>query len=178
MAIKDGNEAAFQTMCEEYIGFALSLAYRITGRKDDAEDIVQDSFIKIWEKKKSIRTNSSLKAWIGKIVTNKCFDLLRRRKRVKEYYSEQDQKELERVIGDDNSDSSINVDEATSVLNLLANNLSAKQRVVFTLIEMEEMTHDEVVAITGLSKNAIKSNLSHARKKLQNLIIKYEKQEV
>ena len=80
---------------------------------------------------------------------------------------------MNEIVGNDRADYKLNNDEAILILNTLVSGLSPRQRIVFTMVEIEELSHDEVAEITGMSKNSIKSNLRHARKKLEGFITKY-----
>ena len=173
--IRAGNKIEFGKMVDDNMHSVYVTALRITADEEDARDIVQDTFLKVWEKRKSIRDGNSFRAYLKKISVNKCYDLLRKRKT--RYNSSADFLENRSVINEmaayDSADIKLSNEEARSVLNTLTGKLSPKQRLVFILVEVEELSHEEVAALTGMKKTAIKSNLSHAKKKLGALIKQY-----
>jgi len=171
-AIKEGDSLAFRNLVESYIDFAYSLAFKVLGDTEVSNDVVQESFIKIWEKRRSIRSDGSLSPWIRKIVINKCYDHLRKKRREAGFSSENSGKEVERLIGSETSDGEFQDHEYSKLLHRLTFTLSPKQKLVFMLSEIEGMSHDEIAESTGLTKSSIKSNLNHARKNLKNKIEK------
>ena len=63
--------------------------------------------------------------------------------------------------------------ETALIINLLSERLSPKQKAIFVLSDIEQMSHDEISEITGMSKSGIKSNLHHARKHISEMVEKY-----
>lgn len=155
--------------------FIYVTAFRITADEDDARDIVQETFLKVWEKRGILKKGSSVISYIRKIAVNKCYDLLRRRKfrfadtRIDDGFL------INEINADDRADDELNNEEAASILRSLASGLSPRQRIVFTMIELEELSHDEVAEIIGMNKSSIKSNLSHARKEMERKVKEYFK---
>jgi len=168
-----GDRSAFKNFAESYYDFAYSLAFKVLGDYDRSNDMVQDSFIKIWEKRESIRSDGSLSPWIRKIVINKCYDHLRKKKRETGFSEDSRRGEVENLISSETSDGKLQDQEYSQLLDALTSSLSPKQKMVFILSEIEDMSHDEIADATGLTKSSIKSNLSHARKNLRNKIRNY-----
>jgi len=171
--IRAGNHKEFNRLVENQIDSLYLLVLRITCNEEDARDVVQDTFMKVWVKRKTIKNGSSLKAYIRRIAVNKCYDLLRMKK-----YRQRTNIDIERVMLNElsegkDADYKLNNDEALSLLKMLASELSPRQKLVFTLVEIEELSHDEVSEITGMSKTNIKTNLRHARLRIEGIIRKY-----
>lgn len=171
--IKAGNENEFRKLVDVHMDSIYITALRITADEDDARDIVQETFIKVWEKRKSIKGTNSISSYIVRIAINKCYDLLRRRKSRCETNGVEYTSVINMLADSNSADYKINNEEAISILNALVKRLSPRQRIVFTMVELEELSHDEVAEITGMSKTSIKSNLSHARKKMEGSLKKY-----
>jgi len=176
--IRNGNEVEFRKLVDEHMDYIYITAFRITANEDDARDIVQDTFMKVWEKRKIIKSGNSIKAYISRIAVNKCYDLLRMKRH--RYYMEIDNQRavLNEITGSERADYMLNKNETLSILKTLARELSPRQRIVFTMIEIEELSHDEVSEITGMSKTSIKSNLRHAKVKVEEKIRNYLNQEL
>ncbi len=176
--IRQGDREAFRSVVEQYTGFALSLAFRLTSDRDEAADIVQESWIRIWEKRKTLRPVETLKPWITRIVVNRCYDHLRRIRRRGGKSERINETVMDKLISEYDSETDLNLKEAGHILEILTNDLSPKQKIVFTLIELQDLNHDEVAGITGLSKSSVKSNLSYAKRKLKEKMAKYIHQEL
>lgn len=152
---------------------AYSVAFRMLGDDDRAKDIVQDSMVTIWQKLEKIKTAEVYKTWMYRIVVNKCYDELRKRKRNPEFVTDELTWEL---ISNKISEAPSEVlenKETAKIIGVLTEMLSTKQKAVFVLSDLEGMTNDEVSEITGISKTAVKANLYHARKSISEKIKKY-----
>jgi RNA polymerase sigma-70 factor (ECF subfamily) len=172
-AVKGNDRIAFRQLVESYSDFAFSVAFRVINDQDDAKDIVQEAFIKVWEKRVSIKHNGSFKWWLRKVIVNSCYDLLRKRKRQTWNISENDQRLMQLLISDEETDKNLTNSELSAVIRTLTGKLSPKQKLVFTLLEIEGLSHDEIAETTGMNKESIKSNLFHARKEICRMIKKY-----
>lgn len=154
----------FRAYMDKTIDYIFSLACRIVGSEDDANDIVQETYIKLWEKRKTLRSEKSVFAWTKRVAVNKCYDFLRAEKRKGRWNSSEDSSELLNIASERSAEESINGKEYSKILKFLTSQLSSKQQMVFTLSVIEKLTADEIEEITGMSKSSIKSNLHHARK--------------
>jgi len=171
--IRQDNHEEFRRVVNNNMNRVYSIALKITADKDDASDITQDTFVKLWEKRKSLRSSENIEGYITKIVINKSYDMIRRRKRQGGFTNDRDL--FVNLISDDEADREMNYNEIAEVIKMLCNGLSPRQKLVFTLVEIEQMSHDEVRVATGMTKNSIKSNLSHAKQKVEAGLKKYLK---
>lgn len=170
---RGGNLKNFGKLVEQTSPFAFSLAFRMLGDEDLAKDVVQESMVSIWQKLNKIRSAEVYKTWIYRIVINKCYDELRHKKRNREYVAdEKTWQTLSEKISQMPS-SQMENDETSRIIGMLTDKLSPKQKAIFILSEIEEMTSDEISDITGISKTLIKANLYHARKSISGMIEKY-----
>jgi RNA polymerase sigma-70 factor, ECF subfamily len=80
-AARAGDEAAFATLADAYRGELQAHCYRMLGSYEDSEDLVQETFLRAWRNRKSFQGRSSFRAWLYRIATNACLDLLDRRPR-------------------------------------------------------------------------------------------------
>lgn len=174
-AVKGGDREAFGEMVRVSIEPCLLMAMRIVAGREEAEDIVQESFLKVWEKRSLIRSPESFVPWLRKIVVNRCYDFLRREKRVRSIRIDLTQDEVIGMISSDNPDRQIAEQEAEALLTLVTAQLSPRQRIVFMLSEIEELKYDEISRITGMTRFSVKSNCHYARKKVRELLDRYDK---
>jgi RNA polymerase sigma-70 factor (ECF subfamily) len=173
--IKSGDTASFGRMIDICLEQCLLLAIRISGNKADAEDIVQEAFIKVWEKRSSIRQAESFIPWIRKIVVNRSYDYLRAKKRNIELIDKIEYINME-LISSDSADRIV-AEEVINLLEWIGGKLSPKQRVVFVLSEIEGISYKEISKITGLAGSSVKSNCYHAREKVKMIFEKAERRE-
>jgi len=170
---RGGNLRNFRRLIELTSPFAFSVAFRMLGDEGQAKDVVQETMITIWQKLNKIKSAKGYKTWIYRIVVNKCYDQLRRIKRNPEYIiDEKTWTLLSDRISEEPSYEMEN-DEMARIIKLLTNRLSPKQKAVFVLSDIEELSHEEISEITGMSKSGIKANLHYARKNITEMVEKY-----
>lgn len=152
---------------------AFSVAFRMLGDEEKAKDVVQDTMVTIWQKLGKIKTAEVYKTWMYRIVVNKCYDEMRKRKRNPEYVvDDQTWGLISNKISEAPSEVLENK-ETAKIIGVLTEKLSTKQKAVFVLSDLEGMTNDEISEITGISKTAVKANLYHARKSISEKVKKY-----
>jgi RNA polymerase sigma-70 factor (ECF subfamily) len=170
---RSGNFQNFRKVIEKTSPMVFSVAFRMLGDEDIARDIVQDTMVTIWQKLIKIKTIDSYKTWVYRITMNKCYDQLRRRRRLPECRFDDETWAL--ISNHTSSDGVTELEnkENAQIINFLTNKLSHKQKAVFILSELEEMSSDEIVKVTGMNRSAVKANLYYARKNIETLLQKY-----
>lgn len=165
------DEIAFREIVERYQAKVFSIIYGILRNRNDAEDIAQQVFAKIYFSIKNFDFRSSLLTWIYKITVNECYDYLRK-KRVRKLvyesdFSADDSARMEN--SEPASDQAPGVDHRLAqqdlILKLLAK-LSEEDRSLLLLKEVEGHSVEELSEMTGMNENTIKVKLFRARQKL------------
>jgi RNA polymerase sigma-70 factor, ECF subfamily len=167
-----GDTAAFRLLVDQHKRFVYAVAFRLVGDKEEAEDISQEAFIRLWKNLRKYRPEVKLTTWLYKIITNLCLDYLKsgkRRKRLLEGPID----DLVQVAGLTRPDETMMHDELKSIVIAVAETLTPKQRIVFTLRDIEGLAVEEVAAICDMSAGTIKSNLYYARMKIAQKINAY-----
>ena len=167
------DEAAFRKLVDRYSVFAFSVAFRIMNDDEESKDIVQESFITVWNKIGSFNTEKNFSNWFYRIIVNKCYDSLRKSKRTQLIYPDANSWNIPGIYSDSNPHNKLENKEIGKIIRLLTNRLSTKQRIVFILSELEGLSHEDISEITGMAKTSIKSNLNHARRKIGEMIEKH-----
>ena len=144
-AARNGDAGAFALIVERYRQSVFRICVRILGDGDEAEDAVQETFVRAWQSLQGYDPRYSIATWLRTIACRLCYDVLRRRTRQRQY---------------------------EQLFRKAASGLSPMQRTVFVLAEIEQLPSDEVHHITGWSAVQIKSNLYIARKKVRKAIEK------
>jgi len=165
------DEIAFREVVERYQSKVFSIIYGILRNHNDAEDIAQQVFSKIYFSIQSFDFRSSLLTWIYKITVNECYDYLRK-KRVRKlvYESDFSEEDVQRMQNTDTaSDPKPPVDTQLAqrdlVVKLLAK-LSVEDRSLLLLKEVEGHSVEELAQMTGMNENTIKVKLFRSRQKL------------
>ena len=157
-----GHTAAFRPLVECHQQFAYQLARRFTRNNAEAEDLVQEAFVRLWKNLHRYREGHAVRSWLGKIVTNVCLDYVRSaRRRLNEPMGERD------VAGTDTTQRALEEKELIEVVLLLAAQLPEKQRVALVLRDVEGLEPAVVCEWLDISEDQLKSNLYHARQKIR-----------
>jgi len=166
----EGNLQSFKKLVLISSPFAFSVAFRMLGNDTKASDIVQESMITVWKTIHKIKSAESYKSWLYRIVINKCYDELRKQKRNPEHTV--DEKNWAAISNKifENPSAELENREMAQVISKLSEKLSPRQKAVFVLSELEEMSNEEISEITSMSKANVKANLHYARKKIADLI--------
>jgi RNA polymerase sigma-70 factor (ECF subfamily) len=165
------DEIAFREIVERYQAKVFSIIYGILRNHNDAEDIAQQVFSKIYFSIRNFDFRSSLLTWIYKITVNECYDYLRK-KRVRKlvYESDFSTEDAQRIETSDPAvDPSAPVDRQLAQRDLvtkLLSKVSAEDRNLILLKEVEGHSVEELAAMTGLNENTIKVKLFRTRQKL------------
>jgi RNA polymerase sigma-70 factor (ECF subfamily) len=169
--VQAGDETAFRELVERYQSKVFSIIHGIVRQRNDAEDIAQQVFTKIFLSVGSFDFRSSLITWIYKITVNECFDYLRKRKvRKLVYESDLSEDEVRRVENSEpRSDRQAPVDTTLArrdyILKLLTR-VSEEERMLLMMKEVEGFSVEELADQTGMNENTIKVKLFRARQKL------------
>lgn len=158
----DGN--AFRQLVEESQPMIYSLAYRLLCNEEEAKDAVQETFIKVWMNLKGFDTNRKFSTWVYAIATNLCYDKLKSSKHFSRSLSVE---MLYEVISNEDVEKKMIDAELGALIATLTDKLTPKQKIVFTLSDLEDLETEEIVQITGMTASQIKSNLFLARQTLR-----------
>jgi RNA polymerase sigma-70 factor (ECF subfamily) len=162
--LKSGDKEAFAEIYNRFKGLLYIYACKITGHEDIAEDIVQDLFIYIWDKRQTINFTSSLSSYLYSAVRYKFFDLVDKQK-VRADYIQAFQKFLDQ--GEYQTDNYISEKELSATIEKEIANLPAKMREVFLLSRKEHLSNKEIAQRLDISDKTVKNQLSTALKTLK-----------
>ena len=166
-AVKTGDRQAMRRLYERYKGYAMSIGLRYISDSDDAEDVVQDSFIKILTSVQHIdyQGEGSLTAWVRKTVVNNALDFVRKHERISFTGTIPDipneEPELERI--------------PPEALTTMIAQLPAGYRLVLNLYVFEHCSHKEIAQRLGIRESSSTSQLSRAKLMLIKMMKDYIK---
>ncbi|MEO6230013.1 MAG: sigma-70 family RNA polymerase sigma factor [Ferruginibacter sp.] len=137
---------------------------------DDANDVLQNMFIKVWKGLENFREDSQLYTWMYRIATNECLTFIeQQKKRSSVSLSNEDNGLANQLKADKNFDSS----KVEWKLQLAMQQLPEKQRAVFNLRYYDEMPYEEMSRVLETSEGALKASYHHAVKKIEDYILNH-----
>ena len=171
---KNHDFDAFEELVTRYETKVYNLAYKMLGSQEDAEDILQDTFISAFKSLSSFKEKSSFSTWIYRIATNACLMKLRT-KQSKTVSLDNHLSVLTKRIVDwsENAEISFNRKELRKVIDQAVKSLPEMYRVVFILRDIEELSNIEAAKVLGISVSAVKSRLHRARLYLREKLSDY-----
>lgn len=178
----DGDIVGFEKLVSRYQNKLLGYVARMTnGDRDEAEDIVQESFIKAYRSLDGFRGQSSFSTWIYKIATNLCIDHARARKRrPQSAYSldepfDKDEEKGGREIADDRFEPGKGVerDEMRQLVRETVAAMPEKQRQVLVMCDLQGLSYEEISANLDIPLGTVKSRIFHARADLARRLRPY-----
>lgn len=134
---------------------------------DDADDLTQEIFVKIWSKIDQFRGDSSLFTWIYRIATNECLNFIKKQKRRSFFSFSDHEAELEGKL---EASDLISGEEIQLKLQKAIIRLPEKQRLVFNMKYYDELKFEEIAEITNTSVGALKASYHHAVKKIEEFV--------
>lgn len=159
-ACAEGDTSVFEEMYREHSDRMKSIAYNHLGNVSDAEDAVQETFLKVHRAASTYNGESAFTTWMYRVLINTCYDALRRRQRRIQSTSMDDALPVERA--------GVSVDDAKRMtLRKMLAELPEQRRTVFTLFEIEGLSHAEIGQILNISEGNSKWILFATKKQLQ-----------
>lgn len=158
-----GDERAQERLYKRYFGYAMSVALLYSNNRNDAIEVVNDSFIKIFKEIKRYNPSLSFKGWLRKIVINSSLDKIRREKRVRESVGQEHLLEFEST-----GKSSLEEIAEKEILSLI-NQLPHIYRTVFMLFEIEGYNHREIAKRLKIAQSSSRVYLTRAKEQLRVL---------
>ena len=166
--------AAFEQLVRKYQPYAFSLAMKFLCDEAEASDVVQDSFLRVWKNIDRYDPKQKFTTWLYKIVVNLCVDRFRALKRNRAIFLSRDRDLVMEDLPDERDWETVcSHGQLAEIIRTLSCQLSRKQRLVFTLRDLQDLTVEEVVEITGLSIGSIKTNLHYARKSIRDVLVRH-----
>ncbi|WP_164108795.1 MULTISPECIES: RNA polymerase sigma factor [Sphingobacterium] len=160
------REAAFSHLLKKYQQKIYWHVRRMVIDHDDADDVTQDIFIKVWRNLEKFREDSQLYTWLYRIATNECITFLNKKKQKYNISLDEDSSSyLSETLADT---SYFNGDKAQMKLQQALLTLPEKQRLVFNMKYFEDLKYDEISQILGTSVGALKASYHLAVKKVES----------
>jgi RNA polymerase sigma factor (sigma-70 family) len=162
------KEAAFTRIIKKYQEKLYWHIRRMVVEHEDANDVLQNMFIKVWKSLENFREDSQLYTWLYRIATNESLTFLQQQKKRRSQSLSDDESPLSnRIKADDHFDPN----KLEWKLQLAIQKLPEKQRAVFNLRYYDEMPYEEMSRVLETSEGALKASYHHAVKKIEDYIL-------
>ena len=169
-AVLDGDAASFEPLVAKYQPRVFATARRYARREDEVEDIVQETFLKAFQKLGTYRGDAPFEHWLMRLAVRTCYDFLRSHRRNREIpvsdMSDQGTDWLERFAADP-SDANEHAQAARELVHRVLAQLSPAARLIITLLEIEDRSVKEVAELTGWSVPVVKVRAFRARAEMR-----------
>lgn len=157
-----GNIKAQEILYRKYYGYGMGIALRYTTCRENAVEVLNDSFLKVFNKIDSYDIEKNFNAWLRRIIINTSIDAYRREKKTFELHENH---EFE-IMVDNDAISKMKTEEILKIIQ----RLPSQYRMVFNLFEIEGYTHEEISQILNINVSTSRSNLSRAKNKIREII--------
>ena len=167
---KAGDQAAFEQLVFRYERQIYGFVYRMMGNPDDASDLTQDCFVRAYRNLGSTNADLNVSAWLHRIASNACLDVLRRRNRIR--WMPWDNTRHEHLLEGGELDDPVRTTvarETSTIVQETLNRMTPRNRAALIMREYEGLSCEEIGEILGLSRSAVKSVLFRGREEFRRL---------
>jgi len=168
--IKAGNMFAFDALYEKYCKRVYKFAYSILKSREEAENLMQDVFLNLWENRHKVEKDSSVKSYVFTITYHAAISVIRKKARESEFveYLKSVQK-----INVESVDVVLEYNELTNKLDEIINTLPQRQKEVYLLHRVEALKYNEIAERLNISVNTIENHMSRALKTIREKLGNY-----
>lgn len=159
LLLRKGDRVAFYNIYERYCKRLYGFVLRYIKQEDDAEEIVQDVFVKLWEARDKIDVYASFDSFLFTIAYNTTMSLFRKRIKEKKYLDYL--KSIQQIESAPNVIEEIHFNELNANVQALLDQLTPRQKEIFLLSREEGLKHDEIAKKLGVSVNTVKKHMTN-----------------
>lgn len=163
--IRSGDPDAFETLVRRKTQKVYALCYRVIGNPEDARDISQLVFIKLWENLGKYDSTYAFDTWLYRMVTNVAIDFMRNRQSRDNAVNSN--LRLVKTSTDPEQGVIVQRKEVESIFNDISSALSPKQKTIFIMREMDDLPSAEIAKVLGCRESTVRNHLFNARKVMQ-----------
>lgn len=165
-----GERRSQELLFKQFYGKMMAVCLRYISDRDTAQEVLQEGFIKVFDKLEVFDFKGSFEGWIRRIIANTAIDTIRKNKR-NPFLSDQDNDFKQEVVNEMEEKEKIELTEVKADVAMEAiSKLSPAYRTVFNLYVLEDYSHKEIAEMLGINEGTSKSNLAKAKMNLQRLL--------
>lgn len=162
----NGKELCQEVLYKRYFSYAMSVSLRYTRNRDDAMEVVNDSYMKVLDKLADFDPSKSFRAWYSKILVNTSIDYYRRNLKRKDDIS------VDMISDMADEEPEIDIELSADDILTIFSSLPENYKLTFNLYEIEGYSHEEIADMMGISVSTSRSNLSRAKKTVREIYYK------
>ena len=170
---QSGDIKSFEMLIETYQKKAFNIAYRMLGNLEDANDVTQEAFVKVYKSLGKFKGDSKFSTWLYSIVTNASIDYMRKNRKTDVVYLDKKEEDQMKIEVPDNINTPEHLFEKKEIKRVIhdsINKLSKEHRTVIILRDIQGFSYDEIANILNCSEGTVKSRISRARGQLKNIL--------
>jgi len=167
--VRTGDVKAFAVLVDHYKNMVYTIVLRITGNREDAEEVAQDVFLKAYQKLDKFRGDSKFSTWLYRIAFNEAVSKTRKRSLITTQIKENLEESLSEDIGT-HEILGLNPGEQRDLIGLVLMKLNELEKTLVTLYYLESGSIEEVSQITGMTTSNVKVKLHRTRKKMYQIM--------
>ena len=165
-----GDNSAFGYFVDKYQDMAMTVAYRVCGNVQDAEDIVQDSFVKAYHNLHTFKSGSKFSTWFYSVVYNTAVTQIRSSLNNIQFV-DYEHMDVSDMYTDFDTMSQIEEEEKRKMINMALEKMPRDEALILTLFYLEDNSIKDIVKITGLTESNIKVKMHRARKRMHQILV-------
>jgi RNA polymerase sigma-70 factor (ECF subfamily) len=163
----EGDESAFEQLISKHEDTVYNTAYHYVGNAEEAEDVAQEVFVKVWRHAGSFRGSSKFSTWLYRIVVNQCLNHRRRKKRDPAPLDSEASQHLRSESLEEDFEKKAQVEAVRRAID----SLPRRQRLALVLAKCEERSYKEIAEIMGVSLSSVESLIHRARTTLRKRLL-------
>lgn len=178
LRVQEGHVASFDLLVERYKDRLFNYLLRLTGSRDDAEEVAQEAFVKAFIHAEKYKTIAKFSTWLYTIATNLVRNRMRSRSRAPQIFSlwgrggsdESEEKVIDVLDPGRSPDDKVNDVELSEIINRAVKKVPEKYRTCFVLREINQLSYEEIAAVTGLKLGTVRSRINRARNCFRQIV--------
>ncbi len=170
--IRKGNRNAFRHLVDKYNNMVWHLVLRMVRQREDAEDLAQEVFIRVYRDIHKFRGESKLSTWIGALAFNVSTDYLRKKGREKVIFTGEPTRLEIAMPETGNPLETLKREDIKAVIHRIIDQLPLQYRTVITMYHLEQFSYTEISEITGMPEGTVKSYISRGRAAIKEKLIR------
>ncbi len=167
----DGDNAAFESLVTQYEKLVYSVTYRMTGNREDAMDLSQETFVKVWKSLKFFKFESAFSTWIYRVAGNVCLDFLRRQKRTQSLTVSDEEVQLDLPDEEQDPAHMFMQKNGQEQIQQALETLEPEYRAALTLRAISGLSYQEIADVLGVQSGTVKSRISRGRERLRKKLV-------
>jgi RNA polymerase sigma-70 factor, ECF subfamily len=175
---QNGNLPAFRLLMDSQKQYAYAVAFRLLHDEENASDVVQEAFIRVWNNLGRYRKEIKFTTWLYKIVVNLCYDKIKMESRRKNIFRTAGEfSHCEDVADNRDLHSELEQRDLSACVLSESKKLPPKEYLVFHLRDIHDFSIEEIAEIAGMSVGSVKTNLCYARRRVRNAMYRLQESE-